>query len=601
MWHDFISAVQRIDVAALDRDELGELAGDIGSARAVLDGLEARTAVALRRLGASEATTAETLRRRTGCSSREARHRARRAETLDQMPNVAEALSSGRLTGEHASALARAAAETSPEAVDGDAGLLAAAEAVPADLASHKTRDWTRRHQTGDDLNRLHQWQRRNRSLNFTEGHGDMLNGIAKFDRVSGAQFQALVEALADRLYRADGGRDNPNARTRTQCRLDALLALVGIEPVPRRRTAVIWVAVRLAGLGRAVVWVAVRLAGSGRAVIWVVVRLAGSGRAVVWVAVRLAGLGRAVVWVVVRLAGSGRAVVGADCVHRAFRGCPPWSEAAPRLPTGAVQMPVRSWTVWGQSTRPPRSTSRTRQQETSGTMIRRAVPASPAASRNSKREVLDPQVIAPMARPAAICRCRAAILRLGRVARTVPTARLTAGFVPARLGGSPARPFGRAAPAGGGSACEASSASWWTCPTWPATAKQGRCEIPGIGEIARSELERRACDADIYGLIFSSDGLPLNHGRKTRTVSPQQWRVLVARDRGCVICGARPDWCQAHHVKPWLRGGRTDIDNLALVCHGHHRWIHDNDITLRPTSNGWRAPPGVTVPRSLA
>ena len=130
---------------------------------------------------------------------------------------------------------------------------------------------------------------------------------------------------------------------------------------------------------------------------------------------------------------------------------------------------------------------------------------------------------------------------------------------------------------------------------------KQGRCEIPGIGEIARSELERRACDADIYGLIFSSDGLPLHHGRKTRTVSPQQWRVLVARDRGCVICGIRPDWCQAHHIKPWLRGGRTDIDNLALVCHGHHRWIHDNNITLQRGPNGWRAPPDVPMFRPVA
>ena len=224
MWRDFSSAVQGIDVTILDRGELGDLAARIGSARAVLDGLEARIAVALRRLGASEATTAETLRRKTGCSAREARHRARRAETLDQMPNVAEALSSGRLTGEHASALARAAAETSPAAVDSDLGLLAAAEAVPADLASHKAKDWARQRQTGDDLNRLHQWQRRNRSLNFTEGHGGMLNGIAKFDRVSGAQFQALVGALADRLYRADGGRDNPGARSRA--------------PMPSRRPA---------------------------------------------------------------------------------------------------------------------------------------------------------------------------------------------------------------------------------------------------------------------------------------------------------------------------------------------------------------------------
>ena len=176
------------------------------------------------------------LRQRTGCSAREAKHRTRRAETLEKMPNVAQALSSGRLTGEHASALARAAAETSPEAVDRDAGLLVEASSMPADTASTKARDWVRRRQTDDDLQRLHQWQRRNRSLLFAAGEGGMIAGIAKFDRVSGAQFQNLVEALADRLYRADGGRDNPHARTRAQCRHDALLTLVGMEPAPPPR-----------------------------------------------------------------------------------------------------------------------------------------------------------------------------------------------------------------------------------------------------------------------------------------------------------------------------------------------------------------------------
>ena len=233
MWDRFKTAVQTIDVATLDRAGLVALAGEIGTFRAALDGLEARVAVGMRRLGVSEASTAETLRRQTGCSSREAKHRTRRAEILKKMPNVGEALSSGRLTGEHASALARAAAETSPEAVDSDAGLLAEAESVPADVASGKARDWVRRRQTGDDLQRLHQWQRRNRSLMFGAGEGGMISGIAKFDQVSGAQFQNLVEAVADRLYRADGGRDNPHARTRAQCRLDALLALVGLEPAP--------------------------------------------------------------------------------------------------------------------------------------------------------------------------------------------------------------------------------------------------------------------------------------------------------------------------------------------------------------------------------
>ena len=233
MWDDFNTAVQAIDVAAFDRPGLGDLAGKIGLVRSVLDGLEARVAAGMRRLGASEASAAEVLRQRTGCSAREAKHRTRRAETLEKMPNVAQALSSGRLTGEHASALARAAAATSPEAVDRDAGLLVEASSMPADAASTKARDWVRRRQTDDDLQRLHQWQRRNRSLLFAAGEGGMIAGIAKFDRVSGAQFQNLVEALADRLYRADGGRDNPHARTRAQCRHDALLTLVGIEPAP--------------------------------------------------------------------------------------------------------------------------------------------------------------------------------------------------------------------------------------------------------------------------------------------------------------------------------------------------------------------------------
>ena len=105
MWDRFKTAVQAIDVADLDRDDLGALAGEIGSARAALDGLEARVTVGMRRLGVSEASTAETLRRQTGCSAREAKHRTRRAEILGKMPNVGEALSSGRLTGEHASVL----------------------------------------------------------------------------------------------------------------------------------------------------------------------------------------------------------------------------------------------------------------------------------------------------------------------------------------------------------------------------------------------------------------------------------------------------------------------------------------------------------------
>ena len=119
------------------------------------------------------------------------------------------------------------------------------------------------------------------------------------------------------------------------------------------------------------------------------------------------------------------------------------------------------------------------------------------------------------------------------------------------------------------------------------------RCEIPGAGPIPRSELERLACEAEIFGVLFSGDGQPLWHGRRLRTVSPQQWRALLARDRGCVLCGAGPGYCHAHHIVAWTAPARgpTDIDNLVLVCNRHHRLIHQHGLTLaRGPDGGWVA-----------
>ena len=119
------------------------------------------------------------------------------------------------------------------------------------------------------------------------------------------------------------------------------------------------------------------------------------------------------------------------------------------------------------------------------------------------------------------------------------------------------------------------------------------RCEIPGAGPIPRSELERLACEAEIFGVLFSGDGQPLWHGRRLRTVSPQQWRALLARDRGCVLCGAGPGYCHAHHIVAWTAPARgpTDIDNLVLVCNRHHRLIHQHGLILaRGPDGGWVA-----------
>ena len=103
-----------------------------------------------------------------------------------------------------------------------------------------------------------------------------------------------------------------------------------------------------------------------------------------------------------------------------------------------------------------------------------------------------------------------------------------------------------------------------------------GRCEIPGAGPVPPEVLERIACDAQLTGVIFA-DGKPLYHGSTVRTATGAQWRMLIARDRGCVGCGADSSQCQAHHIVPYARCRRTDIDNLVLVCWRCHHNIHDH------------------------
>ncbi len=110
---------------------------------------------------------------------------------------------------------------------------------------------------------------------------------------------------------------------------------------------------------------------------------------------------------------------------------------------------------------------------------------------------------------------------------------------------------------------------------------------IPGVGPLPRSQLERLACDAELWGLLFNNSGEPLHLGRRRRTVSSAQRKALVARDEGCVICGTQPSFCEAHHIVPWQNGGNTDIDNLALVCRRHHTKLHDQKLRLHRHPDG--------------
>lgn len=122
-------------------------------------------------------------------------------------------------------------------------------------------------------------------------------------------------------------------------------------------------------------------------------------------------------------------------------------------------------------------------------------------------------------------------------------------------------------------------------------------------GPLSRGALRRLACDAVVDLVVLGPEGRqePLYVGRAARLVSRELFRALVVRDRGCVVqgCHRRPAQCAAHHVEHWAEGGRTDLDNVVLLCHQHHHDHHDRGLELqhsdgrRLTARGWaHAPP---------
>ena len=102
------------------------------------------------------------------------------------------------------------------------------------------------------------------------------------------------------------------------------------------------------------------------------------------------------------------------------------------------------------------------------------------------------------------------------------------------------------------------------------------------------------ACDCTITKILLDDKEEPLQLGPTLRLVPPSLRRALVARDVGCVRCGAPAAWCQGHHVVHWSEGGPTDLNNTALLCGRCHREIHCGygGLIIGDDGHPWIVPP---------
>ncbi len=118
-------------------------------------------------------------------------------------------------------------------------------------------------------------------------------------------------------------------------------------------------------------------------------------------------------------------------------------------------------------------------------------------------------------------------------------------------------------------------------------TGELGKARLADGTPIPTQKIREMACDAEVLPAIFRGPSLPLDVGRTRRLASPTQRIALIARDRGCVGCGASADWCQAHHIIPWSAKGVTDLDNLCLLCSRCHHKVHDYGWRIHQNSAG--------------
>ena len=88
--------------------------------------------------------------------------------------------------------------------------------------------------------------------------------------------------------------------------------------------------------------------------------------------------------------------------------------------------------------------------------------------------------------------------------------------------------------------------------------------------------VEQLLCDANVSFPLKNEDQV-IDLGRSVRVAPRRYKRVLALQSDSCAVdgCSIPARWCDAHHIQHWVDGGKTKIENLALLCQRHHTMVH--------------------------
>ncbi|MCY4368187.1 MAG: DUF222 domain-containing protein [bacterium] len=169
------------------------------------------------------------LKDKSRLSGRDAKRMAKVAQRLPDLPQVADALSEGEITVDHAKAMVDAADRVGSEAVESDPDLLEEATRSGPDRFARKARDWSNRKLIEAGVDTMERQRRAREAKLWVDKQSGMGMLFAKLPAHRFAHVQQAADAQYLELLRRDsaGGRDPDRVRAPVQRMADVVLELL--------------------------------------------------------------------------------------------------------------------------------------------------------------------------------------------------------------------------------------------------------------------------------------------------------------------------------------------------------------------------------------
>ena len=110
-------------------------------------------------------------------------------------------------------------------------------------------------------------------------------------------------------------------------------------------------------------------------------------------------------------------------------------------------------------------------------------------------------------------------------------------------------------------------------------------------------------CTAALSWMRHDHAGAVLDLGRRRRRPNAAIRRAARERDHcRCRFPGCESRRADLHHIRHWINGGRTSLDNLISLCKYHHLLVHERGYLIAAQPGGGFAffrPDGTAIPPS--